>query len=113
MEDKIQIDQVFIGSCTNAKMEDLRVAANILKGKKLAPHVRGVAIPASQKIYREAIKEGIVDIFLEAGFAVTGGTCGPCLGGHYGIIGPGEKMLSTSNRNFVGVQAIQRGDVSV
>ncbi len=110
MEEKIQIDQVFIGSCTNAKMEDLRVAAKILKGKKLAPNVRGVAIPASQKIYREAIKEGIVDIFLEAGFAVTGGTCGPCLGGHYGIIGPGEKMLSTSNRNFVGRTGHPKGE---
>ncbi|RJP58432.1 MAG: 3-isopropylmalate dehydratase large subunit [Candidatus Auribacter fodinae] len=102
MAEKIKVDQVFIGSCTNAKIEDLRIAAKILKGKKLAPWVRGVAIPASQKIYLEAIQEGIVEIFAKAGFAVTGGTCGPCLGGHYGIIGPGEVMLSTSNRNFVG-----------
>lgn len=110
MNDKIKIDQVFIGSCTNAKMEDLRIAAKILKGKKLADGVRGVAIPASQKIYREALKEGIVEIFAEAGFAVTGGTCGPCLGGHFGIIGPGEKMLSTSNRNFVGRTGHPKGE---
>jgi len=102
MAQKIKIDQVFIGSCTNAKMEDLRIAAKILKDKKLAPWVRGVAIPASQKIYLEALKEGIIETFIKAGFSTTGGTCGPCLGGHYGIVGPGETMLSTSNRNFVG-----------
>jgi 3-isopropylmalate/(R)-2-methylmalate dehydratase large subunit len=110
MKDNIKIDQVFIGSCTNAKMEDLRIAAGILKGKKIADHVRGVAIPASQKIFRQAIEEGIVDIFAQAGFAVTGGTCGPCLGGHFGIIGPGEKMLSTSNRNFVGRTGHPKGE---
>ena len=110
MKDKIKIDQVFIGSCTNAKIEDLRIAARILKGKKLPRWVRGVAIPASQKIYREALAEGLIDIFASAGFSVAAGTCGPCLGGHFGIIGPGEKMLSTSNRNFVGRTGHTKGE---
>lgn len=102
MEEKVQIDQVFIGSCTNAKIEDLRIAAKILEGHELAKWTRGVVIPASHKIYMEALEEGLIHTFAKAGFAVAEGTCGPCLGGYMGVISDGERMLSTSNRNFVG-----------
>lgn len=98
----IKIDQVFIGSCTNGKIEDLRIVANILKGKKIHPEVRCIIIPATQVVFYKALKEGLIDIFLEAGAAVSASTCGPCLGGHMGILGKGEKAVSTTNRNFVG-----------
>ncbi|MCD6463702.1 MAG: 3-isopropylmalate dehydratase large subunit, partial [Thermotogae bacterium] len=101
-KEKIKVDQVVIGSCTNGRMEDLRIAAEILKGRKVAPHVRCIVIPGSQKIMKEAIKEGLIDIFLEAECAVSTPTCGPCLGGHMGILAAGEVALSTTNRNFVG-----------
>lgn len=101
-KEKIKVDQVVIGSCTNGRMEDMRIAAEILKGRKVAPHVRCIVIPGSQKIMKEAIKEGLIDIFLEAECAVSTPTCGPCLGGHMGILAAGEVALSTTNRNFVG-----------
>lgn len=99
---KIEIDQVVIGSCTNGRMEDMRTAAEILKGKKVAKGVRCIVIPATQSIYLQCIKEGLAEIFVEAGAIVSTPTCGPCLGGHMGILAAGEKVVSTSNRNFVG-----------
>lgn len=98
----VRIDQAVIGSCTNGRMEDLRCAAEILKGKKVASHVRCVVIPATQKIYLEAMEEGLLKIFIEAGCAVSTPTCGPCLGGHMGILAAGERAIATTNRNFVG-----------
>ncbi len=98
----ILLDQVFIGSCTNGRLEDLRVAASILKGKKVKKYLRTIIIPATQQIYKDALKEGLLDIFVDAGAAVSTPTCGPCLGGHMGILAKGEKALATSNRNFVG-----------
>lgn len=100
--DKIQIDQAVIGSCTNGRIEDLRVAAAILKGKKIASHVRCIIIPGTQKIYMQAIHEGLVDIFVDAGAVFSTPTCGPCLGGHMGILAKGERAIATTNRNFVG-----------
>lgn len=100
--DKIEIDQVVIGSCTNGRMEDMRIAASILKGKKIAKGIRCIVIPATQSIYLNCIKEGLAEIFVEAGAIVSTPTCGPCLGGHMGILAAGEKAVSTSNRNFVG-----------
>lgn len=99
---EIKIDQVVIGSCTNGRMEDMRMAASILKGKKIAKNVRTIIIPATQQIYLQCIKEGLAEIFIEAGAIVSTPTCGPCLGGHMGILAKGEKAVSTSNRNFVG-----------
>ena len=98
----MKIDQVVIGSCTNGRIEDLRIAASILKGRKVAKHLRLIVIPATQNIMLQAIREGIVEIFIEAGGAVSTPTCGPCLGGHMGILARGERALSTTNRNFVG-----------
>lgn len=99
---RIEIDQVVIGSCTNGRMEDMRIAASILKGKKIAKGVRCIIIPATQSIYLQCIREGLAEIFVEAGAIVSTPTCGPCLGGHMGILAAGEKAVSTSNRNFVG-----------
>jgi len=98
----VTIDQVVIGSCTNGRLEDLREAAEIIKGRKVNPNVRMIVIPATQKIYRQAMKEGLLDIFVEAEAAVSTPTCGPCLGGHMGILAKGERALATTNRNFVG-----------
>ena len=98
----INIDQIVIGSCTNGRIEDLQAAAEILKGKKLADGVRGIIIPATQSVYREAMKRGYVEIFLDAGCIVSTPTCGPCLGGHMGVLAKGERCVSTTNRNFVG-----------
>ena len=97
-----KVDLVFIGSCTNARIEDLRIAGSILKGKKIAKNVRLIVIPATQNIWRQAMREGLLEIFSEAGAAVSTATCGPCLGGHMGVLAPGEVCLSTSNRNFPG-----------
>ncbi|MCX7794969.1 MAG: 3-isopropylmalate dehydratase large subunit [bacterium] len=98
----IYIDQVVIGSCTNGRMEDLRIAAQILKGKKVHPYVRLIIIPATQEIYLQALKEGLIEIFISAGASVSTPTCGPCLGGHMGILAKGERALATTNRNFIG-----------
>jgi 3-isopropylmalate/(R)-2-methylmalate dehydratase large subunit len=99
---KIKIDQVVIGSCTNGRLEDLKIAATILRGKKVKKGVRVLVFPATQKIYLEALKQGFIEIFVESGAAVSTPTCGPCLGGHMGILADGERAVSTTNRNFVG-----------
>ena len=98
----VAIDQVVIGSCTNGRMEDLREAASILKGRKVNQNVRLIVIPGTQEIYRQMMREGLADLFVEAGAAVSTPTCGPCLGGHMGILAKGERALATTNRNFVG-----------
>jgi len=98
----ISIDQVIIGSCTNGRLEDLREAARVLKKRQGHPSVRLIIIPATQEVYSRAISEGLMDIFISAGAAVSTPTCGPCLGGHMGILAPGEKALATTNRNFIG-----------
>lgn len=98
----IAIDQVVIGSCTNGRLEDMRVAARVIKGHKVHPYVRLIVIPATQQVYRDMIKEGIAEIFIEAGAVVSTPTCGPCLGGYMGILAQGERAISTTNRNFVG-----------
>lgn len=98
----IKIDQVVIGSCTNGRLDDLRIAAKILKGRKVADGLRVIIIPATQKIYLDAIEEGLVQVFVNAGAVVSTPTCGPCLGGYMGILAEGERCVSTTNRNFVG-----------
>lgn len=102
LSQKIYIDQVVIGSCTNGRYEDLEIAAKILKGKKINSNLRCIIIPATPNIYKKALKKGLVEIFLEAGAIVSPPTCGPCLGGHMGILAKGERALATTNRNFVG-----------
>ena len=98
----IPIDQVVIGSCTNGRLEDLRIAAEILKGRKCAENVRVIIIPATQQIYLDAMREGLLEIFIESGAVVSTPTCGPCLGGYMGILAKGERAAATTNRNFVG-----------
>ena len=98
----VKIDQVVIGSCTNGRMDDLRIAASILEGKKVADGLRVIVIPATQKIYLQAMEEGLIKTFIEAGAIVSTPTCGPCLGGYMGVMAEGERCLSTTNRNFVG-----------
>ena len=98
----IAIDQVVIGSCTNGRISDMRAAAEILKGRKVAPYVRCIVIPATQKIWKECMEEGLFDIFIDAGAVVSTPTCGPCLGGYMGILSENERCVSTTNRNFVG-----------
>ena len=98
----IKIDQVFIGSCTNGRIEDLRIAAHILRNRTVAPYVRLIIIPATPEIYRTAMTEGLFEIFLDAKAVISAPTCGPCLGGHMGILAEGERAVATTNRNFVG-----------
>ena len=98
----IKIDQVVIGSCTNGRISDLQIAAKILKGKKVHPSIRLIVIPATQEIYKQALQDGLIEIFIDAEAVVSTPTCGPCLGGHMGILAEGERALSTTNRNFVG-----------
>ena len=98
----IEIDQVVIGSCTNGRLEDLQIAAKVMKGHKVHDRVRCIVIPGSQAIYQQAMREGLFDIFIEAGAVVSCPTCGPCLGGYMGILAPGERCVSTTNRNFLG-----------
>ena len=109
--DDVELDQVFIGSCTNGRIEDLRDAARILKGNKIANELRMLVIPASKETYIKALDEGLIKIFVEAGALVSAPCCGPCLGGHTGLIGPDEVSLSTSNRNFKGRQGSPEGKV--
>ena len=98
----IPIDQVVLGSCTNGRIEDLRVAAQVLRGNKVAPYVRLIVIPATQEVYGQAMREGLFQIFLDAKAVISTPTCGPCVGGHMGVLAKGEKAVSTTNRNFVG-----------
>jgi 3-isopropylmalate/(R)-2-methylmalate dehydratase large subunit len=107
----IKIDQAVIGSCTNGRIDDLRLAAQILKGKKVNPNVRCIVIPGSQRVYLDALKEGLIEIFVEAGAAVSTPTCGPCLGGHMGVLAAGERAISTTNRNFVGRMGSPKAEV--
>ncbi len=97
-----KVHSAFLGSCTNGRIEDLRIAAQIMKGRKVAKGIRFMVIPATQNIYRQALKEGLIDIFMEAEAIVSAATCGPCLGGHMGVLGPNEVCISSSNRNFPG-----------
>lgn len=98
----VKVDQAVIGSCTNGRIEDMRIAAEVLKGRKIARGVRCIVIPATQSIYLQAMREGLLEIFIEAGAVVSTPTCGPCLGGYMGILAAGERCISTTNRNFVG-----------
>lgn len=107
----IKLDQVVIGSCTNGRIEDMRIAAKILKGKKRNPDIRLIIIPATQDIWQQANDEGLFDIFMKAGAAISTPTCGPCLGGHMGILAEGERALATTNRNFVGRMGHPKSEV--
>ena len=98
----IKIDQVVIGSCTNGRISDLKIASEIMKNKKVAKNVRCIVIPGTQQIYLEAMKKGYIEEFVKAGAVISTPTCGPCLGGHMGILASGERAVSTTNRNFVG-----------
>jgi homoaconitase/3-isopropylmalate dehydratase large subunit len=98
----VLIDQAFIGSCTNGRIEDLRLAAQVMKGRRVKDGVRALVIPASQEVYKQALDEGLMETFTDAGAIVCGSACGPCLGGHIGLLASGETCVSTSNRNFIG-----------
>ncbi len=107
----IEINQAVIGSCTNGRLEDLRIAAQILKGRKIHPRVRCIIIPGSQQVYLDALTQGPIEIFIEAGAVVSTPTCGPCLGGHMGVLADGERCISTTNRNFVGRMGSPKSEV--
>lgn len=109
--DDVEIDQSVIGSCTNGRLEDLRLAASVLKGKKVHPRVRCIVIPGSQQVYLDALKEGLIETFIVAGAAVSTPTCGPCLGGYMGVLAAGERCVSTTNRNFVGRMGSTKSEV--
>jgi len=109
--ENVEIDQVVIGSCTNGRIEDMRVAAQILKGRKVHPGVRCIIIPGSQQVYLDALAEGMLGVFIRAGAVVSTPTCGPCLGGHMGVLADGEKCVSTTNRNFVGRMGSTKSEV--
>jgi 3-isopropylmalate/(R)-2-methylmalate dehydratase large subunit len=100
--ERVKIDQAFIGSCTNGRLEDLRIAAQILKGKKVHPQVRLIVVPASWEVYREALRAGILETLVDAGALICNSTCGPCFGGHLGLLAPGERCIASINRNFQG-----------
>ena len=107
----IPVEQAFIGSCTNGRIEDLRLAAQIMKGKKVKDGVRALVIPASMEVYKQALTEGLTDIFTDTGAMVCGAACGPCLGGHIGLLAAGETCVSTSNRNFIGRMGSKEANV--
>ena len=98
----VKIDQSVIGSCTNGRLEDMRQAADVLRGRKVHPDVRCIVIPATQAVYKQCIAEGLMDVFIDANCVVSTPTCGPCLGGYMGILAAGERAIATTNRNFVG-----------
>jgi homoaconitase/3-isopropylmalate dehydratase large subunit len=106
-----RVDQAFLGSCTNGRMEDMRIAAGLLKNEKVHPDVRLIITPASQEVYLEAMREGILETFVKAGGVITNPTCGVCFGGHSGLLAPGEACISSSNRNFVGRMGSTKADV--
>ena len=108
---EITLDQVVIGGCTNGRIGDLRAAAGILKGRKIHPDLRCIILPGSQQVYLEALREGLIEAFIQAGAAVSTPTCGPCLGGHMGVLAAGERCLSTTNRNFVGRMGSPKSEV--
>jgi 3-isopropylmalate/(R)-2-methylmalate dehydratase large subunit len=107
----VSIDQAVIGSCTNGRLEDLQIAASVLKGKKVHSGVRCIILPGTQQVYLDALKEGLIEIFIKAGAAVSTPTCGPCLGGHMGVLAAGERAISTTNRNFVGRMGSPKSEV--
>lgn len=107
----IKVDQVVIGSCTNGRLDDLRIAAKLLKERQIHPEIRCIILPGSQKVYLDALREGLIEIFIEAGAVVSTPTCGPCLGGHMGVLAAGERCLSTTNRNFVGRMGSPKSEV--
>ncbi len=107
----ISIDQSVIGSCTNGRLEDLQIAARVLKGKKVNPRVRCIILPGTQQVYMDALKEGLIETFITAGAAVSTPTCGPCLGGHMGVLAAGERAISTTNRNFIGRMGSPKSEV--
>ena len=107
----IEINQAVIGSCTNGRLEDLEIAARILKGKKIHPGVRCIIIPGTPQVYLDALTEGLIEIFIRAGAVVSPPTCGPCLGGHMGVLGDGERCISTTNRNFIGRMGSPKSEV--
>jgi len=107
----VEINQAVIGSCTNGRLEDLRVAAEILKRRRVHPRVRCIIIPGSQQVYLDALTEDLIEIFIKAGAAVSTPTCGPCLGGHMGVLAAGERCISTTNRNFVGRMGSPKSEV--
>jgi 3-isopropylmalate/(R)-2-methylmalate dehydratase large subunit len=107
----IAIDQVVVGSCTNGRLEDLQAAADVIKGHKVASGVRMIVIPATPLIYRQALEDGLFDIFLSAGAVISPPTCGPCLGGHMGVLAEGERAVATTNRNFVGRMGHPKSEV--
>ncbi len=109
--ESIEIDQAVIGSCTNGRIDDLRIAAQILKGNKIHPGVRCIIIPGSQQVYLDALTEGLIETFIKAGAVVSTPTCGPCLGGHMGVLADGERCVSTTNRNFVGRMGSTKAEV--
>ena len=111
LKDDLKIDQVFIGSCTNGRLSDLKIASEILKGKKVHQDVRLIITPGTQNIYKEAHKLGYIDILLEAGALISNPTCGACLGGYMGILGDNERCVSTTNRNFVGRMGARNSEV--
>ncbi len=111
VKDDLTVDQVFIGSCTNGRLSDLRIAAEIVKGKKVARRTRMIVTPATQKILKQAEKEGIIDILIDAGAVVSNPTCGACLGGYMGILGDNERCISTTNRNFVGRMGARSSEI--
>lgn len=108
---KIRIDQVVVGSCTNGRIEDMRKAAAILRGRKVADGLRAIILPGSQKVYKQALEEGLLAVFVDAGCVVSAPTCGPCLGGYMGVLAKGEKCVSTTNRNFVGRMGHKESEV--
>jgi 3-isopropylmalate/(R)-2-methylmalate dehydratase large subunit len=107
----IAIDQAYLGSCTNGRIEDLRVAAQIMQGYQVAPGMRMIVVPATSDIWKQANREGLLDIFMEAGATVSAPTCGACLGGHMGILAAGERCISSTNRNFVGRMGSPKAEV--
>ncbi|GAH68840.1 unnamed protein product [marine sediment metagenome] len=108
---EVRIDQAVIGSCTNGRIDDLQTAADVLKCRKVHPEVRCIVIPGSQEVYLEALRRGLIEIFVRAGAVVSPPTCGPCLGGHMGVLGDGERAVSTTNRNFVGRMGSPQSEV--
>ena len=107
----IEIDQVVIGSCTNGRFEDLQLAAQVLKGRKVHPRVRCIIIPGSQEVYLDAVTRGLIGVFIKSGAVVSTPTCGPCLGGHMGVLAGGERCIATTNRNFVGRMGSPQSEV--
>jgi 3-isopropylmalate/(R)-2-methylmalate dehydratase large subunit len=107
----VKLDQSVIGSCTNGRLEDMEIAAKVLKGRQVHPRVRTIIIPGTQAILKEVVKRGWMEIFLDAGAAVSTPTCGPCLGGHMGVLARGERAVSTTNRNFVGRMGHKESEV--